>query len=152
MVDGGDDRGRIGRESLNQHATTLQAATRAAGNYDLPGFASQELPEREAFGYPPFASMIRLVIRGGSERTTLAFADELANRLRKAAESQTTPIRILGPAPAPMAKLRDKFRFQLQLQTADGELLRQLVRSGTRDLKPPDDVAWIADVDPIDMM
>jgi primosomal protein N' len=51
-----------------------------------------------------------------------------------------------------MAKLRDKFRFQLQLQSADGELLRQVVRTVTRDLKPPDDVAWIADVDPIDMM
>jgi primosomal protein N' (replication factor Y) len=140
--------GRVLVQTLSPDAPAIVAAVR----HDLPGFASQELPHREALGYPPFASMIRLVIRGGSERATQAFADELADRLRKAAEPQSSPVRILGPSPAPMAKLRDKFRYQLQLQSADGELLRHVVRTAARDLKLPDDIAWIADVDPIDMM
>ncbi|HEX4412816.1 MAG TPA: primosomal protein N', partial [Lacipirellulaceae bacterium] len=152
QVAGRTGRGSKGGRVLVQTLSPNAPAIMAAINHDLPGFATQELPERETFGYPPFASMVRLVIRGGSERTTLAFADELADRLRKAGEPQTPPVRVLGPAPAPMAKLRDKFRFQIQLQSADGELLRQLVRTATRDLKLPDDVAWIADVDPIDMM
>ena len=51
-----------------------------------------------------------------------------------------------------MAKLRGNYRFQIQLQSADGELLRSVVRAATADLKPPDGVVWIVDVDPLDMM
>ena len=51
-------------------------------------------------------------------------AEELARRLHELGDRETPPIRILGPAPAPMAKLRGNFRFQIQLQSSDGELLR----------------------------
>ena len=67
-------------------------------------------------------------------------------------EGATPAVRVLGPAPAPMAKLRGSYRFQIQLQSADGELLRDVVRAATADLKPPDGVGWIVDVDPLDMM
>jgi primosomal protein N' len=51
-----------------------------------------------------------------------------------------------------MAKLRNNFRFQVQLHAPDSGLLRHAVRRAAADLKIPDDVAWIVDVDPIDMM
>jgi len=51
-----------------------------------------------------------------------------------------------------MAKLRDNYRYQIQLHSPDGELLRSVVRRATAGLKLPDDVAWIVDVDPLDMM
>ncbi|HEX3599665.1 MAG TPA: primosomal protein N', partial [Lacipirellulaceae bacterium] len=140
--------GRVLVQTLSPDAPAIVAAVR----HDLPGFASQELPHREAFGYPPYSSMVRMVIRGPSERTTQASADEIAKRLRGIGDLATPAVRILGPAPAPMAKLRDNFRFQIQLQSLDGELLRSIVRRATADLKLPDDVLWIADVDPLDMM
>jgi primosomal protein N' len=51
-----------------------------------------------------------------------------------------------------MAKLRGSYRYQIQLQSLDGELLRNTVRRVTADLKLPDDVVWTVDVDPLDMM
>ena len=59
---------------------------------------------------------------------------------------------MLGPAPAPFSKLRGKYRFQIQVQGPDGEKLRAAVAAATADLKPPEDVQWIVDVDPLDML
>jgi primosomal protein N' len=51
-----------------------------------------------------------------------------------------------------MARLRGSFRYQIQTQSVDGQLLRDLVRDSTVGLKLPDGVGWIVDVDPVDMM
>jgi primosomal protein N' len=51
-----------------------------------------------------------------------------------------------------MSRLRGDYRFQIQLQSTDGQLLRTLVRAVTTSAKPPDGVNWIVDVDPLDMM
>jgi len=97
----------------------------------------------------PFASMVRIVVRGESEAHARALAEELGRRLReKAGEG----VRVLGPAPAPMTKLRGQFRFQIQLHANDGDALREAVRGATHDLKTPEDLFWTVDVDPWDMM
>src|SRR5262249_25164144 len=109
-------------------------------------------PHREALGYPPFGSMIRIVVRGERDAATKAFSEEVARRLNEAAKGGATVVRVLGPAPAPMAKLRGNFRYQIQMHSTDDDLLRDVVRRATSDLKDPDGVAWIVDVDPLDMM
>ena len=59
---------------------------------------------------------------------------------------------MLGPAPAPIHKLRGQYRFQIQLHGADATDLANAVRAATADVKPPQNVQWIADVDPLDML
>jgi primosomal protein N' (replication factor Y) len=121
----------------------------AATRHDYGAFARTELPHRQAAGYPPFASMVRIVVRSESEPGTKAFAEEIARRLRdKASET----IRVLGPAPAPMTKLRNQYRYHMQLQSVDGDLLRAVVRTAIADLKSPEGLFWTVDVDPWDMM
>jgi primosomal protein N' (replication factor Y) len=144
----GPQGGRVLVQTLCPDAPAIVAAVR----HDLPAFAAQELAQREPLGYPPFTSMVRIVVRGEAERTAKALAEEIARRLQSGAESEATAIRILGPAPAPIARLRSNYRFQIQLQSTDGEFLRQRVRTATADLKAPDGAGWIVDVDPIDMM
>jgi primosomal protein N' (replication factor Y) (superfamily II helicase) len=51
-----------------------------------------------------------------------------------------------------MTRLRGQFRYHIQLQSIDGELLRTVVRAATADLKAPDGLFWTVDVDPWDMM
>jgi primosomal protein N' (replication factor Y) len=60
--------------------------------------------------------------------------------------------RVLGPAPAPIAKLRGNFRFHIQVHGPDDMQLRRAVRDAADRLKTPDGVMWIADVDPVDML
>jgi primosomal protein N' (replication factor Y) (superfamily II helicase) len=152
QVAGRTGRGPKGGSVLVQTLAPDAPAIVAAVNHDLPAFANQELPYREALGYPPYASMIRLVFRGASEKAAHALAEELAKRLHEIGDHANPLIRVLGPAPAPMAKLRGSYRYQLQLQSPDGEMLRNMVRRVTADLKLPDDVVWTVDVDPLDMM
>jgi primosomal protein N' (replication factor Y) len=128
------------------------AAIVAAVRHDLRAFAAKELPHREELGYPPFAAMIRQVVAGRSSDAARALADEIAQRLHDRAADTSSAMRILGPAPAPMARLRGSFRFQIQLQSARAELLREAVRAATAGLKAPEGAGWIIDVDPLDMM
>jgi primosomal protein N' (replication factor Y) len=157
QVAGRTGRGPRGGHVLVQTLSPDAPAIVAAVRHDYAAFAAHELPHREALGYPPFGSLVRIVVRGEQNDTTRAAADELARRLRAAQpagneQPDGNAVRILGPAPAPFARLRGKFRYQLQLQSSDSERLRDIVRRATGYLSMPGDVAWIADVDPLDMM
>jgi primosomal protein N' (replication factor Y) len=127
-------------------------AIAAALRHDYLGFAAGELPTRAALNYPPFSTMVRLVVRGPVQQAAGGLADELGQRLRAAVEQAGLEARVLGPAPAPISKLRGKYRFQIQAQARDGEGLRAAVGAATTDLAPVDEVQWMADVDPLDMM
>ncbi len=144
----GPQGGRVLVQTLSPDAPAIVAALR----HDLAEFARQELPHREALGYPPFASMIRIVFRGAIASAAHAWAEELARRLNDRARGASPTIRVLGPSAAPMARLRGEYRFQVQLQSTDGETLREIVRAVTADVKSPDGIIWTVDVDPLDMM
>jgi primosomal protein N' (replication factor Y) (superfamily II helicase) len=149
QVAGRTGRGEQGGRVLVQTFAPESPAITAAVRHDYGAFARCELPHRQAAGYPPFASMVRIVVRGESATAARTMAEEIGRRLRAKA---TDAIRVLGPAPAPMTKLRGQYRLQIQLQSIDGEGLREVVRSATADLKTPDDLVWTVDVDPWDMM
>jgi primosomal protein N' (replication factor Y) len=150
QVAGRTGRGEKGGRVLVQTFNPDHPAILAAVRHDYEAFAAKELPPREEHDYPPFASLIRLVVRGPSESCTGQFADEIALRLREALQGE--PARVLGPAPAPIAKLRGQYRFHIQLHGASSAVLRRAVAEATTGLKPPDDVQWIVDVDPIAML
>ncbi len=124
----------------------------AAVRHDFARFADYELPGRESLAYAPFASMLRIVVRGPVETVTATFAEHVGERLRAEIARRGIAVRVLGPALAPISKLRGKYRLHLQLQSADGAAMREVVRTALADLKPPDDVQWIADVDPLEML
>jgi primosomal protein N' (replication factor Y) len=152
QVAGRTGRGQQGGHVLVQTLSPDIPAIMAAVRHDLAAFARSELPHRESLGYPPFAAMVRIVVRGRTEHAARTLADELAERLRASREGAASVVRILGPAPAPMTRLRGSFRVQIQLQSADGASLRETVLRATADLKSTTDLGWIVDVDPLDMM
>ena len=144
----GEKGGRVLVQTLNPDHPAIQAAIR----HDYLAFASGELPIRKMLSYPPFASMIRLVIRGTLEPAVAEFSAHLAGQLTAVLQQQEAAARVLGPAPAPFSKLRGKYRFQIQLQAPDADKLRAAVRVVAPRLKPPDDIQWIVDVDPLEML
>jgi primosomal protein N' (replication factor Y) len=152
QVAGRTGRGEKGGRVLVQTYNPDHAAIRAAARHDYAGFASGELPIREMFHYPPYSSMVRMVVRGPDEDATREFIVELGERLKQSLAEHAPDARVLGPAPAPFARLRGKYRFQIQTQGPHGESLRRAVRETTSNIKTPKDVQWIVDVDPIDML
>jgi primosomal protein N' (replication factor Y) len=155
QVAGRTGRGEKGGRVLVQTFSPDHSAITAAAHHDYARFAKRELPIRRDHGYPPFASMVRLVIRGPVEEPALAFAEHLAETIRQASAELGGEIRLLGPAPAPIGKLRDLYRFQIQCQSTDGEPLRAAIRRAIEAIerdKPPREIQWIVDIDPLDMM
>ncbi|MBW3599347.1 MAG: primosomal protein N' [Planctomycetes bacterium] len=152
QVAGRTGRGEKGGRVLVQTFSPEHPAILAAMRHDYEMFARNELPNREEYGYPPFSSMVRVVVRGPVETVAEGFSDSLAERLTRANESRGEPARVLGPSPAPIAKLRGKHRFHMLLIAPDVDVLRTLVQEATKDLKPPEDVQWTVDVDPLDML
>ncbi len=152
QVAGRTGRGPKGGRVLVQTFSPEHPAICAAVRHDFARFAAGELPLRQMLRYPPFASMIRLVVRGPVEAVAAGFAKTITERLEAALKQNGTDARVLGPAPCPFARLRGNYRFQIQTQAADGDGLRAAVAAATAELAPPDDVQWIVDVDPVDML
>jgi primosomal protein N' (replication factor Y) len=152
QVAGRTGRGDKGGRVLVQTFSPDHPAIRAAVRHDYAAFAAEELPLREMLHYPPFASMIRLVIRGESEPLAREFAQQLGRSVSAALEARQAQARVLGPAPAPTPRIRGKYRFQIQIQGPDGDKLRAAVRQAESEVQAPAEVEWIADVDPINML
>lgn len=152
QVAGRTGRGDKGGRVLVQTFSPDHPAIQAAVNHDFGAFARYELPIREAHQYPPAASMVRIVVRGEVLEPTRAFAQHLGERLKEATKALQATARVMGPAPAPIARLRGMHRFHLQMQSPEGELLRAAVRRAADGLESPPGIFWTADVDPLDML
>jgi primosomal protein N' (replication factor Y) len=152
QVAGRTGRGERGGHVLVQTLSPEHPSIIAARKHDYLGFAKLELPIRKEYGYPPCSSLIRGIIRGPSELATESFAEQLCGGISAALGTRCPDARLLGPSPAPIGKLRGKYRFHFLLLGADLAALREIVHEAAATSKPPDEVQWVIDVDPLDML
>ena len=152
QVAGRTGRGSKGGHVLVQTYSPDHPAIKAAQQHDYLQFAGDELPIREEYGYPPYAAMIRLVARGLSKATTQQFVEGVQEQLQATIDATGVQVRVLGPAEAPIAKIRGKFRFHMLLHGPNESDLRDTVRTATSKVRQPSDVQWIVDVDPQNML
>jgi primosomal protein N' (replication factor Y) (superfamily II helicase) len=102
----------------------------AAARHDYAAFMAGELDRRRVLGYPPFARLVLLRLEGRDESRVESAARRLAERLR--AQARTLGAgddTVLGPAPPPVARVRDRWRWQILLRSAKVPALRALGRS-----------------------
>ena len=146
----GDRGGRVIVQTFSPEHPAIQAATR----HDYEQFAAGEMVNRRKFNYPPLGSVGRIILRGAAEEMTEAIADSLAARLESARESLGVEVRILGPAPPPISKLRGKYRFHILLQSTNAADLGETIRRATETftIADKDEVQYVVDIDPIDML
>jgi primosomal protein N' (replication factor Y) len=150
QVAGRTGRGSRGGHVLVQTFSPEHPAIQAALRHDFHRFAGHELPLRAEFGYPPELHMARWIIRGPQANLAQQFAETLSEALRSALAS--TSARVLGPAPCPLARLRDFYRFHTLVTAADLDALRPAINDCLQQLPAIDDVQWIVDIDPQDML
>ncbi|HEY3524067.1 MAG TPA: primosomal protein N', partial [Candidatus Limnocylindrales bacterium] len=114
-------------------------AIRAVVDGDREAFYDAELDLRRAFGSPPFGRLVKLTVALPEREAAESAARELANELRRRAESEAAPsARVVGPAPAFVARRSGRWRFHLVLRGADPVAL----------LDPVPGSPWSIDVDP----
>jgi len=152
QVAGRTGRGERGGQVIVQTFNPDHAAIAAATKHDYHAFINSELPVRKLLGYPPFSKMARFVVRGPNELSTIEFARRMADLLRQQASETSLKCRILGPAPAPFAKLRGNFRFHIHIHAEDAERMKTVIQLTTPSFKPPTETLWVVDIDPLDML
>jgi primosomal protein N' (replication factor Y) len=117
----------------------------------------RELAHRKAHEYPPYQRLVRLIVRsrdreaGGdfAERLAAAFQDGL-NHL--AAPGSAPGVRVLGPAEAPVFRLKGYYRFHFQLQSPSAATLHRLLRGVLPSVRTSTGVEFTVDVDPLNML
>ena len=95
-----------------------------AVSQDYGAFFESEMVFRRAMRYPPVASLINVIVRGASEGEAIDLAADLAKRVR---QQQTGDLRVLGPAPAPLSRIKGEHRAQFFIKgTARGRMREAL--------------------------
>lgn len=149
--------GRTGRGErrglvLVQTYSPEHPAIMAASKHDFHTFAKGELVHRQRLGYPPWGSLARVIFRGELEEKLEAFAAQWTQFTEKAIAQMGVECRVLGPAPPPIAKLRGRYRQHLLLQANQATTLNRILRQVSAEIKTPEDIQWVIDIDPIDML
>jgi primosomal protein N' (replication factor Y) len=115
-----------------------------------PGFARRELGHRRSAGLPPFRPMALIRAEGASPEPVQAFLREVRELLVASAPSGTGNLEVLGPAAAPVARVADRFRFQLMVMADTRPPLHRALRVLTTGPPKAGRTRWSVDVDPYD--
>ncbi len=148
--------GRAGRDAapgrvIVQSFVPNHYAIAPVAEHDYEGFYREELVHRAALGYPPFGRLVQVMLSGEDEARTRAAAQSLAAHVSDAPIAGR--IEVLGPAPAPLARLRGRFRFQLLLKSADYDALLGAGRLLASEIaRLPSGLRAALDVDPLSML
>ena len=151
QVAGRTGRSERGGRVIVQSANPSEPAIALAAQHDYLSFAALELSHRREANAPPFRSLIRIILRGAVEDRVKQEALAMAALLRATAERLALTVRLLGPAPCQITKLRDLWRFHLQLSAESFETVRDLWRAAAPQITRVSDVEFQIDVDPVNM-
>ncbi|HEX3551679.1 MAG TPA: primosomal protein N' [Thermoanaerobaculia bacterium] len=118
----GERPGRVVIQTYHPGHYAIQAALRQ----DDEGFAREEMRFRRVFHYPPYTRMVQILVRDKSREKAQGIIAGLAADL--AAHPLGRGVRLSGPAPAPLERLRGQWRFQLLARTANFRDLHRLLK------------------------
>jgi len=99
-----------------------------------------------------------LIIRSRTQEAGAAFAERLAGAFNTAlngfgsGRTPSAPLRLLGPAEAPVFRLKGYYRFHFQLQSASAGALHEILRVVLPTVRPSPGVEFTVDVDPLNML
>jgi primosomal protein N' (replication factor Y) (superfamily II helicase) len=123
--------------------------------HDYKGFFTAESEFRRALDYPPFARLVNLRLDGPKLSEVESKAKELAAALRalQARNAQLADqVQVLGPAAAPLEKLRNRYRWQLLLRGKQSAVLLGFARRAQEIVPRSHNVRLHIDVDPNSML
>jgi primosomal protein N' (replication factor Y) len=155
QVAGRAGRGDLAGEAIVQTLYPGHYSVELACRQDFVAFYRKEMQFRKTMRYPPAASLVNAVVRARTLTTAIDDAADIALRVRTEVEHSgdvaRNEVRVLGPAPAPLGKLRGEYRAQILLKGPNRKKIREALR---RALATRPDVLRrvIVDVDPLSVL
>jgi primosomal protein N' (replication factor Y) (superfamily II helicase) len=147
--------GRAGRGSLPgivlvQTINPDHYAIRFAAAHDYHGFYEKEIHFRRMMRYPPFSAMANVLVRAEKQEAAMRMSSELGMIIAPAPQH----LKIMGPAEAPVPRLKNEFRYQFLIKAADRKALNELLRQirAFAIQRKWGATALVIDVDPLTLM
>ena len=143
-------RGDLAGTVLIQTVNPEHYAVRFAAAQDYALFYEKELQFRRLMRYPPFSALANVLVRSEHQEQALAMSAELGQLLDPPPEG----LKVLGPAEAPVPRLRNEFRYQLLLKAASRKRLNDVLQTLRRHAldRKWSATALVIDVDPMTLM
>ena len=147
--------GRAGRgdwpgEAIVQTIYPDHYSIQLACQQDYPAFFAREMKFRHAMRYPPQVSLINVVVRARTFTAAMDDAAAIVQQLRQVGQSGGD-FRVLGPAPAPLGKLRGEYRVQFLLKSTNRKRMREALLS-VLGKRPDIARRTTVDVDPVSVL
>ena len=156
QVAGRAGRGKREGEVMVQTYYPEDWTIKLAASHDFEQFYRSELDQRTELGYPPFNHLVLITFSGRSLKTVTDSAKRFSASLRRRSRpARQRALEILGPAPAPLPRIKNQQRWQLLIKTrsimSTNDLIRKVLEeeNGAKKKKA---VRIIVDVDPMDML
>jgi primosomal protein N' (replication factor Y) len=148
--------GRAGRgeqigEAIIQTLFPAHYSIRLACAQDYGAFYGKEIEYRQAMRYPPVIAMVNVVVRARTFAQAMQGAGDLAGRTAARANPANGRFVVLGPAPAPLTRLRGEHRAQFFLKGTSRKAMRLALREALRELPEIARRASV-DVDPLTVL
>ncbi|MCB9643299.1 MAG: primosomal protein N' [Myxococcales bacterium] len=148
----GQTPGRVLIQTFNPEHPSLYFALQQ----DYQGFYQCEAPFRREAGYPPYGFLVGVRFEGSSAQETEQVAYDVGQALRQRLKTGKYPrVELLGPAPAALERIKNRFRWQLLLKAPERRSLHMLTWSLVREVlatMPRTEVKILIDTDPVQML
>ena len=149
--------GRAGRGSLNGRAviqtyTPESEVILCAARQDYDAFFASEIKTRQLLQVPPFCTLYAVTVTGNDEALALRCVTELKSALRQSVRNWPSA-RILGPAPAGVLRVNDRFRYRVMLSCDPSKEARMLISAAIRQYSADKrfrNLVLYGDVDPLE--
>ncbi len=150
QVAGRAGRGDVEGEVFVQAFTPFHPAIQYARRHDFVGFYEQELEFRGQLKYPPFSRVALLTLKGRNEEKVNFSAGHLKRELEKKLKGLRN-LTIAGPAPAPLLRAENFYRYQIMLRTRAMSALSRELAQIIQSVTLPEDVSLAVDIDPMNL-
>lgn len=150
----GDQKGKVIIQTFNPDHYAISTATA----HDYQSFFREERQLREQLGYPPFSHLACLTLKGNSKKETEEAAQQLNQAIRGTLAKwprRGKEIHVLGPAEAPISRLKGKYRWQILVKSKNVSLMRHLLTRAEQlkgKIFQSSGVSLILDMDPYHMI
>ena len=150
QVAGRAGRGEVEGEVYVQSFTPFHPAIQYARRHDYVGFYEQEIEFRQQLNYPPVGRVALLTLRGRSEDRVKFVADHLRREMDAVAK-ELGEVVVAGPAPAPLLRAENFYRYQIMLRTSRMPQLSRKLSALRETFQIPEDLRLVIDIDPMSL-
>ncbi|NKB25154.1 MAG: primosomal protein N' [Kiritimatiellae bacterium] len=149
QVAGRAGRGDIVGEVIVQTYTPSHPAIQAVRRMDFEGFMDQELGFRRELFYPPFAHLILVTVEGVSEEKTSFSAEMFTKAIVPKLQNSSV---VTGPSPAPIAKAKGFYRFQILVRTKTTRKVSEIIKENLLTFTWPPKIKCTVDIDALSLL